>query len=91
MLINRNGGSALDTPKSMDRGTNTEITDALNIERSSFVLSGTFLTVLDWNLGEPDTNSTDIASQNVSSIQGLSSSDSIVKTLKIDWGKISGR
>ncbi len=73
----------------MDRSTDTEIADSLDADVRSFILTAvTVLTVLDGNLGEPNTDGTNITAKDVAAIEGLPGSDSIVQTLKVDWREV---
>lgn len=86
LLIDRDCCRALDIAKRVDRRANAEITDALNIRSCAFVLTIPFLTVLDGYFGEADTDGTDIASENITAVEGLSRPDCVIETLEVDCG-----
>ena len=85
LLVNGNSRGTLDIAESMNRSTDAEITDALDIRSDTFVLTSSLLAVLDGDLCEPDTNRADVAAKNVSSVQSLTSTDSIVEAFEVDY------
>ena len=71
----------------MDRGTNAEIADTLDTDVRRLVLATiAILAVLDRDLGEPNTNSANVAAQDVAAVEGLARPNCVIKTFKVDWG-----
>lgn len=89
LLLSRDHRRPFDALQGMDRGANAQIADTLG-NNTHAVLVGracTFLSVLDWHLGETNVNGTDIASKDIAPIERLSGSDCIIKTFKVDCKK----
>ena len=85
LLVHWDGRRALDVAKGMDRGTNAEIADTLDTDVRRLVLAAiAILAVLDRDLGEPNTNSANVAAQDVAAIEGLARPNCIIKTFKVD-------
>ena len=86
LLVNRDSRGSLDMAQSVNGRADAQLADTLDVEASGILLtSGTLLTVLDGHLGESDTDGTDIATEHITAIQSLPSSNSVIQTLKIDW------
>ena len=88
LLVDRNGASTLDVAESVDSSPNAEVANALDIGWYGFVLTVALLTVLDRHLREADTYSTDVATEDVPTIQSLPSSYGVIKTLEVDCAQL---
>jgi hypothetical protein len=86
LLISWNGRGPFHRPESVDRRANTQVANALHSDIGTFFWAGAaFGPVLDRDLGKADTDSPNITSENISSIESLAGTNSIIKTLEVDW------
>lgn len=85
LLISRDSGSPLDGAKCMDSSSDAQVSNSLRRGIRIFLSTSTpFLAIFNWDLGETNTDGTNIATEDIPTIKGLPSSDSIIQTLKID-------
>ena len=69
LLVYRDGGCALDVTEGMDCGANAQIADTLDTDVRRLVLAAiAILAVLDRDLGESNTNSANVAAQDVAAV-----------------------
>ncbi len=74
----------------MNSRADAEVADTLDVDVRALVLAAAaILSVLDGNLGKADTDGTDIASQNVATVEGLAGPHGVVQTLEVDWKSMS--
>ena len=87
LLVNGDSRGTLNIAESMNRSTDAEITDALDIRSDAFVLTSSLLAVLDGDLGKANANSADVAAEDVAPIESLACPHRIVKPFKVDYIK----
>lgn len=89
LLIDWDRGRALDVAERVDGRSDAKVADTLDVGSSALLLTVTLLTVLDRNLREPNTDGTDVATQNITTVQSLPSPNSIIEALEVDYEVIS--
>ena len=83
LLLDGDRRGTLDGTKRLDRLAHAEIANTLHVRGRALVLVA-LLSVLDGHLRKANTDRTDIAAEDVTSIQGLARADGIVETLEVD-------
>jgi hypothetical protein len=85
LLLSGNGRCTLDAAQRVDGCANTQITNTLSNDICVLVRRATpFLSVLYRNLRKTDTDSPNITSKDVSTIESLAGTNSIVKAFKVN-------
>ena len=83
LLLDGDRRGTLDGTKRLDRLAHAEIANTLHVRGRALVLVA-LLSVLDGHLRKSNTDSSDIAAKHITSVEGLTSPDRIVQTLKVD-------
>lgn len=90
LLVDRDGRCTLDIAESVNSGTDAEVADTLDVDVRALVLTAAaILSVLDGDLGKANADGTDIAAQDVASVEGLAGPHGIVQTLEVDCKSVS--
>jgi hypothetical protein len=84
LLLDWNSRRAFDATQSVNGRTDAQVANTLGNDVSWLLAICALLPILDWDLGISDANGTDITSKNVTAVQGLASSDSIIKAFEVD-------
>jgi len=70
-MVNWNSACTLDTTKSVDGRSNTQVANTLNIDRDFGLCGRSFRIALGWDLRKSNPNGPNIASKDVSTVECL--------------------
>lgn len=88
LLIDRYRGGALDGPEAVNDAAERDVPATGNADVGSLIRSNGLTIraggVLDWNPSIANAHGTHVAAENVTPIEGLASTDSIIKSFEVD-------
>jgi len=85
LLISGYGGGALDSTESMNGSSYRELAYTLNTSRCIFFSFSTSSSAFDRNSGESNADGPNITAKNITAVESLACTNSVVESLEIDW------